>query len=206
MILSNMKIIGLTGGIGTGKSTVSAYLKEKGCVILDADKMSRQLTAPGGAALPEIRKTFGNEVFFEDGTLDRKKLGNIVFNDKEKLKELEKLTTEKVVEQTVDGLVRLRKAGYSGIVIIDAPLLFECNMQVLAEESWLVTTDLEVRIERIMKRDGLDRQNILDRINNQMSDEEKRAIADYVIDNSCSLEHLYRQIDRLIERVADDKQ
>ena len=201
-----MKIIGLTGGIGTGKSTVSAYLKEKGCVILDADKMSRQLTAPGGAALPEIRETFGNEVFFEDGTLDRKKLGNIVFNDKEKLKELEKLTTEKVVEQTVDGLVRLRKAGYSGIVIIDAPLLFECNMQVLTEESWLVTTDLEVRIERIMKRDGLDRQNILDRINNQMSDEEKRVIADYVIDNSGSLEHLYRQIDRLIERVADDKQ
>lgn len=206
MILSNMKIIGLTGGIGTGKSTVSAYLKEKGCVILDADKMSRQLTAPGGAALPEIRKTFGDEVFFEDGTLDRKKLGSIVFNDKEKLKSLEKLTTEKVVEQTVDGLVRLRKADYSGIVIIDAPLLFECNMQELAQESWLVTTDLEVRIERIMKRDGLDRQSILDRINNQMSDDEKRAIADYVIDNSGSLEDLYRQIEHLIERVADDEQ
>lgn len=206
MILSNMKIIGLTGGIGTGKSTVSAYLKEKGCVILDADKMSRQLTAPGGAALPEIRKTFGDEVFFEDGTLDRKKLGNIVFNDKEKLKALEKLTTEKVVEQTVDGLVRLRKADYSGIVIIDAPLLFECNMQELAQESWLVTTDLEVRIERIMKRDGLDRQSILDRINNQMSDDEKRAIADYVINNSGSLEDLYRQIEHLIERVADDEQ
>ena len=206
MILSNMKIIGLTGGIGTGKSTVSAYLKEKGCVILDADKMSRQLTAPGGAALPEIRKTFGDEVFFEDGTLDRKKLGSIVFNDKEKLKSLEKLTTEKVVEQTVDGLVRLRKADYSGIVIIDAPLLFECNMQELAQESWLVTTDLEVRIERIMKRDGLDRQSILDRINNQMSDVEKRAIADYVIDNSGSLENLYRQIEHLIERVADDEQ
>lgn len=206
MILSNMKIIGLTGGIGTGKSTVSAYLKEKGCVILDADKMSRQLTAPGGAALPEIRKTFGDEVFFEDGTLNRKKLGSIVFNDKEKLKSLEKLTTEKVVEQTVDGLVRLRKADYSGIVIIDAPLLFECNMQELAQESWLVTTDLEVRIERIMKRDGLDRQSILDRINNQMSDDEKRAIADYVIDNSGSLENLYRQIEHLIERVADDEQ
>ena len=206
MILSNMKIIGLTGGIGTGKSTVSAYLKDKGCVILDADKMSRQLTAPGGAALPEIRKTFGDEVFFEDGTLNRKKLGSIVFNDKEKLKSLEKLTTEKVVEQTVDGLVRLRKADYSGIVIIDAPLLFECNMQELAQESWLVTTDLEVRIERIMKRDGLDRQSILDRINNQMSDDEKRAIADYVIDNSGSLEDLYRQIEHLIERVADDEQ
>lgn len=196
-----MKIIGLTGGIGTGKSTVSAYLKEKGCVILDADKMSRQLTAPGGDALPAIRKAFGDEVFFDDGTLDRKKLGSIVFNNADKLKSLEEITTQKVVEQTIDGLVRLRKASYNGIVIIDAPLLFECGMQVLAEENWLVTTDLEVRIERIIKRDGLDRQSILDRINNQMSDEEKMSMADYIIDNSGSLESLYEQIDKLIERV-----
>ncbi|MBR6585496.1 MAG: dephospho-CoA kinase [Firmicutes bacterium] len=196
-----MKIIGLTGGIGTGKSTVSAYLKEKGCVILDADKMSRQLTAPGGDALPAIRRTFGDEVFYDDGTLDRKKLGSIVFNDADKLKALEEITTQKVVEQTIDGLVRLRKASYNGIVIIDAPLLFECGMQVLAEENWLVTAGLEVRIERIIKRDGLDRQSILDRINNQMNDEEKMTMADYVIDNSGNLESLYQQIDKLIERV-----
>jgi len=195
-----MKIIGLTGGIGTGKSTVSAYLKEKGCVILDADKMSRQLTAPGGAALPAIKETFGMDVFHEDGTLDRKKLGAIVFNDKEMLKALEEITTKKVVEQTIDGLVRLRKAGYGGIVIIDAPLLFECNMEVLADENWLVAADLEVRIERIIKRDGLDRQSILDRINNQMSDEEKMSRADYIINNSGDLEYLYKQIDELIER------
>ena len=196
-----MKIIGLTGGIGTGKSTVSAYLKEKGCVILDADKMSRQLTAPGGDALPAIRRTFGDEVFYDDGTLDRKKLGSIVFNDADKLKALEEITTQKVVEQTIDGLVRLRKASYNGIVIIDAPLLFECGMQVLAEENWLVTAGLEVRIERIIKRDGLDRQSILDRINNQMNDEEKMTMADYVIDNSGNLESLYQQLDKLIERV-----
>jgi len=198
-----MKIIGLTGGIGTGKSTVSAYLKEKGCVILDADKMSRQLTAPGGDALPAIRSTFGDEVFYDDGTLDRKKLGSIVFNDADKLKALEEITTQKVVEQTIDGLVRLRKASYNGIVIIDAPLLFECGMQVLAEENWLVTAGLEVRIERIIKRDGLDRQSILDRINNQMNDEEKMTMADYVIDNSGNLESLYQQIDKLIERVKN---
>jgi len=198
-----MKIIGLTGGIGTGKSTVSAYLKEKGCVILDADKMSRQLTAPGGKALPEIRRIFGAEVFSDDGTLDRKKLGNIVFNNADKLKALEEITTQKVVEQTIDGLVRLRKASYNGIVIIDAPLLFECGMQVLAEANWLVPARLEVRIERIIKRDGLDRQSILDRINNQMNDEEKMTMADYVIDNSGNLESLYQQIDKLIERVKN---
>ena len=140
-------------------------------------------------------------MFYDDGTLDRKKLGSIVFNDADKLKALEEITTQKVVEQTIDGLVRLRKASYNGIVIIDAPLLFECGMQVLAEENWLVTAGLEVRIERIIKRDGLDRQSILDRINNQMNDEEKMTMADYVIDNSGNLESLYQQIDKLIERV-----
>ena len=200
-----MKIIGLTGGIGTGKSTVSAYLKEKGCIILDADRMSRQLTAAGGAALPAIREIFGDEVFFDDGTLDRKKLGNIVFNDQTKLRQLEKITTEKVVEQTEAELENLWKNDFTGIVVIDAPLLFECNMQTMADENWLVTADLELRLERIAKRDGLDRQSILDRINNQMSDDEKIAIADYVIDNSGNLSDLYRQIDKLVERVTDEQ-
>lgn len=200
-----MKIIGLTGGIGTGKSTVSAYLKEKGCIILDADRMSRQLTAAGGAALPAIREIFGDEVFFDDGTLDRKKLGNIVFNDQTKLRQLEKITTEKVVEQTEAELENLWKNDFTGIVVIDAPLLFECNMQTMADENWLVTADLEIRLERIAKRDGLDRQSILDRINNQMSDDEKIAIADYVIDNSGNLSDLYRQIDKLVERVTDEQ-
>ena len=131
-----MKIIGLTGGIGTGKSTVSAYLKEKGCVILDADKMSRQLTAPGGDALPAIRRTFGDEVFYDDGTLDRKKLGSIVFNDADKLKALEEITTQKVVEQTIDGLVRLRKASYNGIVIADGGCGVCCQAQVCILFYW----------------------------------------------------------------------
>ena len=200
-----MKIIGLTGGIGTGKSTVSAYLKEKGCIILDADRMSRQLTAAGGAALPAIREIFDDEVFFDDCTLDRKKLGNIVFNDQTKLRQLEKITTEKVVEQTEAELENLWKNDFTGIVVIDAPLLFECNMQTMADENWLVTADLEIRLERIAKRDGLDRQSILDRINNQMSDDEKIAIADYVIDNSGNLSDLYRQIDKLVERITDEQ-
>ncbi|MBQ4650876.1 MAG: dephospho-CoA kinase [Firmicutes bacterium] len=85
-----MKVIGLTGGIGTGKSTVSSYLKEKGCLVLDADKMSRALTAPGGAALGEVRAAFGDKVFFEDGTMNRKAVSDIVFNNPQQLRILKK--------------------------------------------------------------------------------------------------------------------
>ncbi len=199
-IKNEMKIIGLTGGIGTGKSTVSAYLMKKGCYILDADKISRELTSAGGKAIESIRQTFGDEVFFDDGTLNRKKLGEIVFSDSHKLEILQELTTQKVVEKIYEELKRLKREGFSGIVVIDAPLLFECNMQTLTDENWLVTADLQVRIERIIKRDELPEDRILDRINNQMSDEKKSELADHVIDNSGNLVQLYLQIDSLIER------
>lgn len=200
-----MKVIGLTGGIGTGKSTVSTYLKEKGCLILDADRMSRELTAPGGAALPDIREAFGDSVFFEDGTMNRKAVGEIVFNNSEKLAILENIITRKVAEHTIEEVQSLREKDFSGIVVLDAPLLFECGMQQYADESWVVIADMDIRIHRIMERDGLDRESIISRINNQMSDEEKIGIADYVINNSGSLETLYEQIDQLLERVLNEK-
>lgn len=200
-----MKVIGLTGGIGTGKSTVSAYLKEKGCLILDADKMSRDLTARDGAALCDVRKAFGDHVFFEDGTMNRKAVADIVFNDREKLAQLESIITQKVVDQTLDTVDKLRSKNYEGIVILDAPLLFECGMEKYADENWVVTADLDVRIGRIMKRDGLDRDSIMDRIRSQMSDDEKIAKADYVIDNSYDLAALYKQIEQLIERIMDEQ-
>lgn len=200
-----MKVIGLTGGIGTGKSTVSTYLKEKGCLILDADRMSRELTAPGGAALPDIREAFGDSVFFEDGTMNRKAVGEIVFNNSEKLAILEKIITRKVAERTIEEVQSLREKDFSGIVVLDAPLLFEYGMQQCADESWVVIADMDIRIHRIMQRDGLDRESIISRINNQMSDEEKIGIADYVINNSGSLETLYEQIDQLLERVLNEK-
>ena len=96
-----MKVIGLTGGTGSGKSTVAAYLREKGCYIIDADKISRTLTAKGGEALGPIKERFGKEVFSDDGSLDRKKLGSIVFADEKKLRILEEITTNIVIEKTL---------------------------------------------------------------------------------------------------------
>lgn len=200
-----MKVIGLTGGTGSGKSTVAAYLEKKGCIIIDADKISRDLTKPGGEALEPIRRRFGADVFFEDGSLDRKKLGGIVFSDDAKLRSLEEITTDIVIKKILEKVEQLKKNGFNGTVILDAPLLFECGMKDCTDENWLVTCDLENRIQRLIDRDGISRQSILDRMANQLSDEQKRMMADRVIENSGSLTELYSRIDRFIERARDEK-
>ena len=200
-----MKVIGLTGGTGSGKSTVAAYLEKKGCIIIDAAKISRDLTKPGGEALEPIRRRFGADVFFEDGSLDRKKLGGIVFSDDAKLRSLEEITTDIVIKKILEKVEHLKKNGFNGTVILDAPLLFECGMKDCTDENWLVTCDLENRIQRLIDRDGISRQSILDRMANQLSDEQKRMMADRVIENSGSLTELYSRIDRFIERARDEK-
>ena len=199
-----MYIIGLTGGIGTGKSTVSKYLETKGCLILDADAISRKMTEKGMPALKEIANVFGHNLVLEDGNLDRASLGNIVFNDKEKLDILQSIITDKVVEYITAEINRLKSDNYKGIVVVDAPLLYECNMQGISDENWLVSVDLDIRLSRVMARDGLSREQILSRINNQMSQEEKEKLSHIILDNSGSLEDLYEQIDTNLERIRNE--
>ena len=199
-----MRVIGLTGGTGSGKSTVSAYLKKRGCCIIDADEIARQLTSPGGEALDPIREKFGDSVFYDDGTLDRKKLGNIVFKDEGKLKILEEIPTKIVIRKITDKIHQMKESGYEGIVILDAPLLFEFGMEGLADENWLVICDRERRIKRLENRDGLSRREITDRMANQLSDEKKMDMADQSIDNSGSIDDLYCKIDQLIERIKNE--
>ncbi len=199
-----MKIIGLTGGIGTGKSTVSDYLKKNGCMIIDADEISRKMTAKGAPALAVIKKTFGDRYVSADGELDRKALGDLVFGDSEKLGILQSIITEKVIDETKCRLKTLSDTKYDGIIVLDAPLLYECNMDDIADENWLVKSDNEVRIERVAARDNLTRDQIMARIDNQMSQREKEKRSDYIIDNSGTLDELYEQIDSLLERIRDE--
>ena len=198
-----MIIIGLTGGIGTGKSTVSNYLKEHNCLILDADAISRQMTEKGQPALIDIAKAFGEDLLV-DGVLDRQALGNIVFNDKEKLDILQSIITNKVVEYINTRIEELKEELYNGIVVIDAPLLFECGMEGIADENWLVSASLDVRLQRVSQRDGLSEEQILSRINNQMPQEEKEKLSQVILDNSGSLEDLYKQINENLERIKDE--
>lgn len=200
-----MKVIGLTGGIGTGKSTVSAYLKQKNIPIVDADQIAREITAPGSPVLDDIRALLGDDVFFEDGTMDRQKVASVIFSNQELLSDYEALTTAEAVRRCISELEEYRQKGIYDMAVLDAPLLFECGLEYQTDEDWVVDAELEVRISRVMERDGISRQAIMDRIHRQMSSEKKRELADFVIDNSGSLDELYTQIDALLERKTDER-
>ena len=200
-----MKVIGLTGGIGTGKSTVSAYLKQKNIPIVDADQIAREITAPGSPVLDDIRALLGDDVFFEDGTMDRQKVASVIFSNQELLSAYEALTTAEAVRRCILELEEYRQKGNYDMAVLDAPLLFECGLESQTDEDWVVDADLEIRISRVMARDGISRQAIIDRIQRQMSSEKKRELADFVIDNSGSLDELYVQVDALLERKTDER-
>lgn len=199
-----MRIIGLTGGIGSGKSTVSAYLREKKIPVVDADSISRQLTAPGSSLLPAVRILLGDKVFREDGKLNRQAVADIIFNDKELLKSYEELITNETARRCLEELRHLDEQRRWKAAVLDAPLLFECGMQQYMDENWLVQADPETRIARVTARDGISREAICDRMQRQMSEEKKASLADVIIENSGSLEELYRQIDRQLERIGNE--
>lgn len=199
-----MIVIGLTGGIGTGKSTVSSYLKQKGCKIIDADDMSRKMTEKGSSALEAIRDAFGDEYFSQDGSLNRKALGNLVFSDKRRLDLLQQIITSKVVKAIEEEVKRLKKEGYEGIAVIDAPLLFECNLDRLTDENWLVTADMESRIDRVAKRDDLSKEQILSRMKNQIGKKEAEKKCRCILDNSGTIDDLKKQVDENVERVKHE--
>ena len=193
-----MKVIGLTGGIGSGKSTVSSYLRDKGFHIIDADEEARKLTTKGSMCLENLQKEFGSEILFEDGSLNRKKLGEIVFKDKAKKEKLESLTTDVVVKNMEEETERLRSRGEYDIIFLDVPLLFETGLEKICDAVVVVTARDSVRIERVVARDGISSEQVKARINNQMSTEEKVRRATDVIDNSEGKEELHAQIEQLL--------
>ncbi len=197
-----MKVIGLTGGIGVGKSTVSSYLKEKGYHIIDADLIAHQLTEKGSKTLEELAEHFGNSIINDDGSLNRKKLGEITFKNPEEKKILENVVTSKVIQKSLEEIETFQAMNLD-IVFLDAPLLFECGMDKYCQKVWTVTADIDTRIERVAKRDNLDRQLILDRISNQMDESEKIAKSDMVLSNDGSRECLYEQIEAMLRKVND---
>lgn len=187
--------IGLTGGIGTGKSTVSDYLIEKyGFKIVDADKISREIVQKGSPLLNKIAETFGSQFIDEDGCLKRKDLGAYVFAEKSRKEQLDSIMKGEIVK-----LCSERVMESEGNVILDAPLLYEFDLDKYVEEVWLVDADIDVRIARVCARDGISEKEVRDRIANQMGQDEKRARADVILDNSGTKEELHQQIDEKVK-------
>jgi dephospho-CoA kinase len=187
--------IGLTGGIATGKSTVSALLVSRGALLVDADLIAREVVLPGSPVLQTIADRFGQGVLREDGSLDRKKLGKIVFSDPSARKDLNSIIHPPIRTEMKGRMNRFEEEHPDRLVVVDVPLLYESDLSYMFQEVMLVYVPREVQIERLMKRDGLDLRQAEDRIHAQMPIEDKRKRADIVIDNSGSLEQTERQIE-----------
>ncbi|MGI9430851.1 MAG: dephospho-CoA kinase [Myxococcota bacterium] len=201
-------VVGLTGGIGTGKSTVAAMLREHGAVIIDSDEIVRALQAPGQPMLEEIAAAFGSEVIAADGSLDRAKLGDIVFRDPEALARLNAIVHPGVGRESAARLARARESG-AELVVLDIPLLFETRRKGTASGAnsgadavVVVYAPRELQISRQLERNDYDRAEAERRIDSQISIEEKRKQADHVIDNSGSLEDTARQVRELFSALV----
>lgn len=205
MIQNNCSIIGLTGGIGTGKSTVSKILIEKGFKVIDADKISREVVEVGKPAYKEIVEVFGSRILLEDKTLNRKKLGRLIFSSNS----LRKLLNN-IIHPYIWESIKLEIEKYcmnNEIIFLDAPLLIEELDKldlygIKLEEIWLVYTDLNTQLLRLMERDNISEEDAKGKINAQMNLEEKKMYADRIIDNSGDLSILMKHIDSLLLDLA----
>ena len=194
-----MLSIALTGGIGSGKSTVTEYLTRLGYIVIDADKMARELTAPGGRAIPFIRENFGESYIATDGSMDRAKMRNLIFKDYSKKKLLEKGTTQVVIDDIAKIKHEAELSGTSAM-FFDIPLLFENKQQDKYDKIWVVTADIDLRKKRVMKRDGINAGIIDLIIGSQQEDDEKIALADDVIYNNGTIVELHHIVDKLIQK------
>lgn len=192
--------IAVTGGIGSGKTAVTDYLESKGYPVIDADGISRAMTASGGKAIPEIRRLFGDEFIKKDGSMDRDKMRSLVYNDEVAMKKLEECTT-KVVIRDIDELLGKLEAENEPVVFIAAPLLFEQGGSSDDYDAvWLVVADEEIKINRIFLRDSLDKDSVSAIMERQLSDGEKSKLSTDILENNDSLESLYERVDNLLLR------
>ena len=191
----NKKIIGITGGLATGKSTVSDYLESQyGLRILDADLYAREATEKNNSILSEIVNRYGQKILLDSGQLDRLQLAQIIFNQGQEKKWLENLIHPYVKKRFLEDL----HSSNDDVIVFVVPLLFEVGMQNMVDETWLVTCSPQQQIERVIKRNSLSKEQALARINNQWDLDTKRNLADLIIENTEDLNYLYKQIDRAI--------
>ena len=184
-----MRIIGLTGGIACGKSAVSAMLKARGAVIVDGDRISHSLTAPGGPALAPLREAFGDGVFHPDGSLNRRLLGQLVFSDGAALQRLNSVMRP-LLRREIRREIAEATAAQAPVCVLDMPLLFEERLDRLCRSVWCVFLPERIQLRRLMERDGLSEAEARSRIASQLPLSEKAARSTRILDNSGSLAEL----------------
>ena len=191
-----MRVVGLTGGIASGKSTVARMFVELGARLVDADLLARQVVEPDKPAWGEIADHFGEGGLNPDRTLNREKLAEIIFRDPDERRVLNDISPPRIGAEMLDLIQRFQREG-AAVVLIDAALLLESPATNWIRPVVVVTAEEEVRAERIMERDGLSQEQALARIRSQMREDERKTRADYVIDNSGSLEDLQDRVEEV---------
>ncbi len=198
-----MKIVGLTGGISSGKSTVSSYLKQLKIPVIDADEVARKVVEPNSQGAREIRKTFGSDVFEEDGSLNRQKLGSLIFSNAENRQKLDDLLQPLIKIMILDEIEEYRQKG-ENMIVLDLPLLFEKQYEELCEDIIVVYIPKELQLERLMRRNQYTKQEALSRIDSQLSIEEKRKRATVLLDNQGTIQQLYHQVEQWLVETKND--
>lgn len=199
-----MRIIGLTGGIASGKTTVARMLAELGAIVVDADQISREAVMPGSAALAALVEEFGPDILLPDGTLDRARVARTVFHDPAARKRLEAILHPAIRQLADQKLTELRKVG-TEVVLYVAPLLIEAGAVSRVDEIWVVHVDQATQISRLMSRDGITEQEALQRIAAQMPMEEKRIYGKVVIENGQGIDQTAKQVKQIWEREVAGK-
>ena len=198
-----MLLVGLTGGIAAGKSLVSEILRGLGAYIIDADKIARQVVEPEKPAWLEIVKFFGRDIINKDKIINRKRLGEIIFNDPVKRRKLEEIVHPRVIEEENRLVEEYRRKNPDGIVIIDAALLIEAGSHKRVDKLIVVYADKETQVKRLMERDGLRQTDAEKRIASQLPLDKKVKMADFVIDNSKGIEETQRQTINIFNKLRD---
>ena len=207
-----MIVLGITGGIGSGKTTAAGYLRSLGFACVDADQIGRELTADGSPLLEILDREFGPDGKYGRGIailrdssiegikiLDRKALASVVFSDEKARARFDEIIHSRMLRIIRKQIEELRKKENIRGILLDAPLMYEAGCDTMCDHVILVTAPVELRIERVMKRDGSTREDVVRRINSQMSDEEKARLADFVVDNSGDTDELCRKLYEIVE-------
>ncbi|GBG93627.1 dephospho-CoA kinase [Ligilactobacillus salitolerans] len=193
-------ILGLTGGIASGKSTVSNYLYELGAVVLDADVLAREVVRPGTDGLGQLTAEFGHQILDSTGDLNRAALGQIIFENSEKRNLVDQILHPLILKEMLKQVDQAKEQD-TDLVVLDVPLLFETHWDKYCDSVAVVDIAPQLQVERLMLRNGYSRKEAAARINSQMDPVKRRELADFVIDNNHSEEETFRQIDLILEKI-----
>jgi dephospho-CoA kinase len=202
-IICAMRIFGLTGNFGSGKSTVAGMFRKAGIPVIDADQVSREVTSPGSRAYEEVVREFGDGILLPGGAIDRKRLGEMVFADPERRARLEAITHPAILDRMKEVLSDLSKDGHR-VVVVEAALIHESGRRGLFEEVISVRCGEETQLRRVTGRDGISREQAAARIRAQMDPADKACRSEHVIDNSGSREETRRQVERIARALLGD--